>query len=112
MISTLAIRPENMLRALSPDMLATDLADYLVRRGVDFRSTHHISGACVALAEQRGVHMNELSVEDFRGIDARFGDDVLACFNIETSVEMRCAKGGTAKAQVLEQCQVLRGMLV
>lgn len=43
-LSTLQIRPERMLKGLSPDMLATDLAEYLVRKGVPFRETHHISG--------------------------------------------------------------------
>merc|ERR1712000_75835 len=50
-LSTLTIFPDKMKAALTPDMLATDLADYLVRKGVPFRETHHISGRVVALAE-------------------------------------------------------------
>lgn len=50
-ISTLAIRPEQMLAALDPTLLATDLADFLVRKGVPFRETHHISGRVVAKSQ-------------------------------------------------------------
>ena len=72
-LATLKIQPEKMRAALDPFMLATDLADYLVRKGVPFRETHHISGRCVALSEQTGIPMNELSYEQFKGVDERFG---------------------------------------
>jgi len=60
--STLAISRETMKAALTPDMLATDLADYLVRKGVPFRETHHISRV-VALAEKEDLPMDKLSKE-------------------------------------------------
>jgi argininosuccinate lyase len=60
-LSTMAIFPDKMKAALSPDMLATDLANYLVRKGVPFRDTHHISGQVVALAENEGKPMDRLS---------------------------------------------------
>ncbi|KAK5724322.1 argininosuccinate lyase [Elasticomyces elasticus] len=104
-LSTLAIRPENMLKALTPDMLATDLADYLVRKGVPFRETHHISGQVVALAEKVGKPMDMLSFEELRGVDGRFGEDVMGVFDYQKSVEMRSAKGGTSKSAVLEQIE-------
>merc|ERR1711977_694101 len=69
-LSTLTIFPDKMKAALTPDMLATDLADYLVRKGVPFRETHHISGRVVALAEQEGVLMDKLSVEQLQAIDS------------------------------------------
>jgi hypothetical protein len=53
-VSTLAIRPQRMLSGLSADMLATDLAEYLVRKGVPFRETHHISGGCRGAAGAAG----------------------------------------------------------
>ena len=92
-------------------MLATDLADYLVRRGVDFRSTHHISGQCVAFSEKSGIGMDKMTLEDFKKIDTRFEKDVLACFDYEKSVEMRSAAGGTSKASVLEQIASMKKML-
>ena len=108
-ISTLTIYPANMLKALTPDMLATDLADHLVRKGVPFRETHDISGRVVALAEKKQVPMDKLSHEDFQGVDGRLGEDFE--FDYETSVELRSAKGGTSKASVREQIELLKSMV-
>jgi argininosuccinate lyase len=92
-------------------MLATDLADYLVRAGVPFRETHHISGQVVALSEKTGVPMNELSFEQLKKIDSRFKQDVTECFDYEKSVEMHSAPGGTSKAAVQEQIKYLKSLL-
>ncbi|KAF4417360.1 argininosuccinate lyase [Fusarium acutatum] len=108
---TLTIKPERMKAALDPFMLATDLADYLVRKGVPFRETHHISGRCVAESEKQGIPMNELSLEQLQAIDGRFEEDVSHVFDYERSVEMRAAKGGCSRARVLEQINVLKAML-
>lgn len=110
-LSTLSINPEKMLAALSPDMLATDLADYLVRKGVPFRETHHISGRVVALAEKEGVPMDYLSVEQLKGVDDRFGDDVKSCFDYDASINKRTVIGGTSEQSVLEQIKVLEEAL-
>ena len=110
-LSTMTIQPRKMLESLTPDMLATDLADYLVRKGVPFRETHHISGQVVALAEKEGTPMDKLSFEQLKGVHARFEKDVETCFNYERSVEMRSAKGGTSKASVREQINVLKDLL-
>ena len=110
-LSTLTIVPERMQGALSPDMLATDLADYLVRKGVPFRETHHISGRVVALAEKEGVPMDKLSLQQLQGVDSRFGDDVMACFSYEESINKRTVVGGTSEKSVLQQIEILEGML-
>ncbi|KAK3048255.1 argininosuccinate lyase [Extremus antarcticus] len=110
-LSTLAIQPENMLKSLTPDMLATDLADYLVRKGVPFRETHHISGQCVALAEKEGRPMDKLSFEQLQGVDKRFEKDVLEVFDYQKSVEMRSAKGGTSRSAVMEQIEAVKKAL-
>ncbi|KAF1355256.1 L-Aspartase-like protein [Delphinella strobiligena] len=110
-LSTLAIQPKNMMASLSPDMLATDLADYLVRKGVPFRETHHISGQVVALAEKESTPMDQLSFEQLQTVDSRFEKDILEVFDYQKSVEMRSASGGTSKSSVLEQTKVLRAML-
>ena len=66
-LSTLTVSQLYMERPLDPTMLATELADYLVvRKGVPFRETHHISGQVVALAESQGKAMNELGIEALR----------------------------------------------
>ena len=110
-ISTLTIHPEAMRKSLGAEMLATDLADYLVRKGVPFRDTHHISGQAVALAEKKKCGINELSVEDFRGLSPVFEEDVMKVFDFEASVEARSARGGTAKKSVLDQIARMKELL-
>ncbi|RCK65662.1 Argininosuccinate lyase [Candida viswanathii] len=111
-ISTLNINAENMQNALTMDMLATDLADYLVRKGVPFRETHHISGECVRKAEEEGLSgIDKLSFDQFKEIDERFDTDVMDTFDFEVSVERRDAIGGTAKSAVLKQLQSLKDSL-
>jgi argininosuccinate lyase len=110
-LSTLSIFPEKMRASLTPDMLATDLADYLVRKGVPFRETHHISGRVVAAAEKKGVPMDKLSLNELQGVDPRFGDDVMESFDFEASVEKRTTLGGTSKKSVLEQIKTMQAVL-
>ena len=110
-LSTLTIQPENMLKSLTPDMLATDLADYLVRKGVPFRETHHISGQVVAWAEKEGCPMDQLSFAQLQGVDKRFEEDVLSVFDYQKSVEMRSAKGGTSRSAVMGQIEAVKKAL-
>ncbi|KAM9913523.1 hypothetical protein OXX59_000012 [Metschnikowia pulcherrima] len=111
-ISTLKIKKDNMQGALTMDMLATDLADYLVRKGVPFRETHHISGECVRKAEEDNLSgIDQLSFEQFQNIDARFDEDVKDVFDFEVSVERRTATGGTAKSAVQKQLASLAAQL-
>lgn len=110
-LSTLTIHPIKMHSALTADMLATDLADYLVRKGVPFRETHHISGSAVRLAEQKGGGIDGLSLEELRGLNGLFEEDVLGVFDFEASVERRASTGGTARACVLRQVEEVRKLL-
>lgn len=106
-IVTMKPNPEMLLKALCPEMLATDLADYLVRKGVPFRETHHISGACVRLAEEQKVCIDTLTLEQLQAIDARFEQDVMEVWDYEVSVERKSSTGGTSKQSVLDQCEQL-----
>ncbi|MCC9074752.1 argininosuccinate lyase [Litorilinea aerophila] len=110
-LSTLEAHPERMAAALVPEMLATDLAEYLVRRGVPFRETHHIAGAAVQLAEQRGVPLSALTVEDLKGLHPAFQEDVAQVWDYEASVERRDVEGGTSRRAVQAQIQQLRQWL-
>ena len=65
----------------------------------------------VSLAEKQGKPMNELTREDFQGVDRRFSKDVLDVFDFEKSVETRTVKGGTSRKAVLEQIEELREAL-
>lgn len=106
-ICTLKANPDMLKKALCPEMLATDLADYLVRKGVPFRETHHISGACVRLSEETKTSIDKLTLEQLQKIDARFEADVMKVWDYEVSVERKSSIGGTAKASVLKQIEDL-----
>lgn len=102
-IATMKPNPDMLVKALCPEMLATDLADYLVRKGVPFRETHHISGACVRLAEEQKISLDSLTLEQLQGIDARFEEDVMKVWDYEMSVERKSSIGGTGKDSVIKQ---------
>lgn len=102
-IHTLEIRPEKMRAALDVDMLATDLADYLVYRGMPFRQAHHVAGQAVALAAREGVKLSTLSLEQLRGLSDLFTDDVAQVFDFAASVARRNAPGGPAPSAVRQQ---------
>ena len=110
-LATLTVFPKKMLAAVTPDMLATDLAEYLVRKGVPFRETHHISGRAVAFSEKSDIPMNQLSLQQMQDIDSRFGSDVLEVFNPERAVELKSAPGGTSRSAVEEQIKILRSVI-
>ncbi|SNS15924.1 argininosuccinate lyase [Tropicimonas sediminicola] len=83
---------------------ATDLADWLVRElGLPFREAHHVTGALVALAEQRGCDLPELSLEDMQATHADITEGVFEVLGVENSVASRTSFGGTAPAQVRER---------
>ena len=92
-------------------MLATDLAEYLVRKGVPFRETHHISGAAVKMAEDRGVALSALSADDLRTIHPLFGDDVDAVWDFGRSADARDTEGGASRRSLTEQVAKMRAYL-
>uniref|UniRef100_A0A8C3JU03 Argininosuccinate lyase n=1 Tax=Calidris pygmaea TaxID=425635 RepID=A0A8C3JU03_9CHAR len=110
-ISTLQINKENMEKALSPEILSSDLALYLVHKGMPFRQAHTASGKAVHLAESKGTTINNLSLEDLKSISPLFGSDVSQVFNVVNSVEQYTAMGGTAKSSVTAQIEQLRELL-
>lgn len=111
-ISTLTINKEKMEGALAMDMLATALADYLVRKGVPFRETHHTSEECVRKAEQEKLSgIDQLNFDQFKAIDSRFDKDIMDVFNFEVSIERRDATGDAAKVAVLKQLKKLASQL-
>jgi argininosuccinate lyase len=91
---------------------ATDLADWLVREaGVPFRDAHHITGAAVKLAEQRGVALSALPLADLQAIDSRIDERAFAALAVEASVAARKSYGGTAPEQVRKQVAAAREAL-
>jgi argininosuccinate lyase len=110
-LATLTVNPSAMRAALSTEMLATDLADYLVRKGVPFRETHHLAGAAVQMAELQGVPLAEVPLEDLQTLHKAFAADVAEVWDFERSVEARDVAGGTSRRAVLEQMAALRNWL-
>lgn len=106
-IATMTPDAEKLREALIPEMLATDLADYLVRKGVPFRETHHIAGACVRISEESKTPLDQLTLEQLQSIDSRMEPDVMEVWNYDVSVERKSSKGGTAKAAVVEQIEII-----
>ncbi|EXM31864.1 hypothetical protein FoTM2_007265 [Fusarium oxysporum f. sp. vasinfectum] len=110
-LSTLQIDSEKMKAALTADMLATDVADYLVLKGVPFRQTHHIAGAVVRKAEEKGIYIAELELPDLKQISPQFEADIVDVFDFERSVERRTAQGGTSRSSVLGQISAIEAYL-
>jgi len=111
LVSTMEVHDTKMFAALTMDVLATDLADYLVRKGIPFRETHHISGRAVALAETRRCQISDLKMSDLKALSNHFDEDVAKVFDFEASVERREAIGGTSRKMVERQISVLRELL-
>jgi len=94
-----------------PALLATDLVDYLVRKGRAFRDAHHVIGRLVALAERKGVGLHELSDADLRGQDSLFDSDWRDVFSVERAMRMRTEPGMPSPEQVSLQIERWKNIL-
>ncbi|NOZ56805.1 MAG: hypothetical protein GXO73_08485 [Calditrichaeota bacterium] len=92
-------------------MLATDLADYLVLKGVPFREAHGIVASMVKEAEKQGIGLGQWSVSEFQRFSDRFGPDVVDYLSVENSLSRRNVYGGTGKASVEQQLKRAREIL-
>jgi argininosuccinate lyase len=110
-VGTLRPNIERMRASLDPAMLATDVAEYLVRRGLPFREAHHLSGHAVALAESRGARLSELSAADWQSVSPHFGPDIASVFDFERSIASRNVVGGTAPRAMRRQIRAARRWL-
>ncbi len=101
MVPGIQVRAERMRQAAAEGFsTATDLADYLVRRGLPFRDAHEVVARAVRHAAGRGVDLADLPLDELRGFSDRIDQDVFACLTLEGSVASRDHLGGTAPAQV------------
>jgi argininosuccinate lyase len=112
LLASLQVRPQHMQAALDPAMLATDLADYLVERGIPFRQAHAIAGQCVRRANDLALPLSALPLHEFKAIHAIFQEDVAGVFDFAASVARRSVEGGTApeavKAQLISAREALK----
>ncbi len=97
--------------AADPALLATDLADYLVRKGMPFRKAHHIVGTVVIMAERLTKPLNQLTLGELRSVDKTFGSDALAVFNLKTALAQRRLTGAPGTAAVRQQLARWRKLL-
>lgn len=89
--------------AADPALLATDLADYLVRKKMPFRAAHHAVGAVVALAEKLHKPLNHLSLAELRRVEPRFGPDTKRIFDLKTAMDRRTVVGSPGSREVQRQ---------
>ncbi len=110
-VNELTFRTERMRAAVTSVMMATDLADYLVLKGVTFRESHSAVGALVRQAEEARIELHELPLASFFAAHAAFGPDVLDALSAQASVDRRSIPGGTAVSAVREQLKLGRAAL-
>jgi argininosuccinate lyase len=93
-----------MRRAASdPALMATDVAEYLVVRGVPFREAHHIAGGAVREALRRRRTLADLDARDWAAIDSRLGPDVVELFDVEAALKRRDLAGGPGPRSISRQ---------
>ena len=97
--------------ARDPALLATDLADYLVRKGVPFRAAHHAVGTLVALAEKQRKPLNQLTLNELLSIEKSFAEDALHIFNLDRALANRKLSGSPGTAEVKRQLAKWRKLL-
>jgi len=112
LIAGLKPSPEKMKAASERGfMLATDLADYLVKKGLGFRQAHHAVGGLVKYCERRGKKFEELKLDEFKKASRLFGKDVYKLLSIQASVKSKNLPGGTAASQVKKQIRRIKTLL-
>ena len=112
MLDTMKPIPENMKRAAQKGFInATDLADYLVKKGLPFRSAYKISGQLVAKCIAEGKVLEELTLSEYKEFSDLFEDDLYNEISLETCVEKRISEGGTSVKSVEAQIDYVKSQL-
>ncbi len=101
MLASIRINAKAMKNAVKNTIIATDIADYLVKKGMPFRTAHETAGKIVAYCEKTGKEIHQLLLHDFRKFSGIFDESVYSSITIEKSIEARNVIGGTATRQVL-----------
>jgi argininosuccinate lyase len=112
MLRKISVNKTACARAASdPALLATDLADYLVRKGVPFRQAHHAVGAVVALAEATGKPLDQLTLAELQSVDKAFGRDASGVFDLQRAMAKRNLTGAPGTKEVAKQLKRWRARL-
>ncbi len=112
LVRTMHVKSDVVMRDSTQSYtLATEVADWLARRGVPFARAHEITGALVRHCEDRGIGFEALTDEDLRAVDPQLSSEVLAVLTPQAAVAARCGYNGTAPAAVQAQLERLRKRL-
>ena len=112
MLATMRAKPENMLRAAQKGFInATDLADYLTKKGVPFRSAYKLSGQLVAYCIQHDTVLEHLPLDVYQSYSDVFADDLYEEISLKACVSRRISAGGTGPASVQAQLELVEGFL-
>ena len=112
MIATMSVSTDNMKKAAQKGFInATDLADYLVKKGLPFRSAYKLSGQLVAKCIAEGKVLEELSLEEYKSFSKLFGEDLYADIDLMACVEKRISEGGTSVKSVEKQLEYVKECL-
>ena len=112
MLKTMKTRKNRMYKAAQEGFInATDLADYLTRKGMPFRAAYKLTGALVAECIRTGQVLETVPLERYKELSELFDEDVYEAINLKNCVEKRISEGGTGKASVLAQIQYIRSIL-
>ncbi len=104
MLLTMKVNKEKMAQAVHKDFSnATDLADYLVRKGLPFRKAHAVVGKCVAYAIEKGVYLPQLTLAEYQKFSPLFANDLLEALKPENCVAARTSYGGPAYSENTKQ---------
>ena len=110
-LSTIQVHEQRMLAAIDSTLMATDLADYLVEKGIPFRETHALVGKIVQLAKGKSVDLAALPWDDYRMVCPQFGEEVYRVFDPLESVKRRNVLGGSAPEAVRSQLAEAKKLL-
>jgi argininosuccinate lyase len=110
-LETLLLHPDRMAAAVDDGMLATDLAEYLVRKGIPFRQAHTAAGRAVRRSMKLGVPLSRMAAKEYQTLHPAFEKDLAECLRVECSLARHAAKGGTAPEAVKVQLAQAREIL-
>jgi argininosuccinate lyase len=112
MIATMKVNENNMHQAAREGFInATDLADYMVKKGLPFRSAYKISGLIVAECIRSGQVLETLPLDEYKKYWDQFEEDLYAAIDLKNAADTRTSKGGTSRASIREQIELVKKKL-
>ena len=112
MLETMTVHPDVMMaQAKKGHLAATDVADYLAKKGMPFRAAHEVVGRLVLTCEKRGCNLADLALEDFQAESPLFEEDIVSALDLRAIVDARTTYGGTATSAVQQQLQEAKSLL-